>query len=558
MKYIIIGGVAGGATTAARLRRMDENSEIIMIEKGGYVSYANCGLPYYIGNTIPERNSLFLQTPTTLGNRFDLDVRVRTEVTAINRGSKTITCRQLDNGKEYTETYDKLVLSPGTVAVRPKLPGMDTPGIFTLKDVSDTDAIKEYLDKLNRTQSEVVIIGAGFIGLEMAENLHRLGCKVTVVEKADHIMPVVDWEIASIVQRHLADNGVTVLTSNGVSSFEQEGNKITVVQENAQKLSADLVLVSIGVKPLTKLAADTGLEIGTLGGIRVNRYMQTSDPDIYAVGDAVETVNPLTGKSQLCFLAGPTNKQARICANNLVEGNCHEYPGAIGTAIAKVFDMTIGSTGLSEQQLKKEGLPYLTSITHTGSNATYYPGSWPVSIKIQFDPTTGRLLGAGVCGKDGTDKRLDVLASTIAHGGTIRDLTDFDHAYAPPFSSAKDPVTVAGYVAENIITHKIETIQWYELKEMLTHKTANDFLLIDVRSFLECRSGVIEGSVNYPLDELREYIEDIPTSTPIVVYCAIGLRGYIATRILKQNGFLNVRNLAGGYKTWMACNSLIP
>lgn len=553
MRYIIIGGVAGGATAAARLRRMDEQSEIILIEKGSYVSYANCGLPYYIGNTIPERNSLFLQTPTTLGNRFDLDVRVRTEVTAINRDAKTVTCRQLDSGKEYTERYDKLVLSPGTVAVRPNLPGIDLPGIFTLRDVPDTDAIKSYLTELTGTQKEAVIIGAGFIGLEMAENLHRLGCHVTIVEKAGHVMPVVDWEIAALVQKHLADKGVTVLTNNGVSRFERDGDRNIVVLEDGQQLPADLVLVSIGVKPLTTLAVNAGLEIGALGGIRVNRYMQTSDPDIYAVGDAVETVNPLTGKSQLCFLAGPTNKQARLCADNLAEGNTHEYGGTIGTAIAKVFDLTIGCSGLSERQLQREGIPYLTSITHTGSNATYYPGSWPVSIKIQFDPATGRLYGAAVCGKGGTDKRLDLLASVIAHGGTVRDLTDFDHAYAPPFSSAKDPVTVAGYVAENILTHKMETIQWHELKEMLANKADSDFLLIDVRSFLECKAGVIEGSVNYPLDELREYMEDIPTDTPIVIYCAIGLRGYIATRILKQNGFDNVRNLAGGYKTWTAC-----
>ena len=529
MKYIIIGGVAGGATAAARLRRMDEQAEIILIEKGSYVSYANCGLPYYIGNTIPERNSLFLQTPTTLGNRFDLDVRVRTEVTAINRDAKTVSCRHLDNGQEYTEHYDKLVLSPGTVAVRPNLPGIDAPGIFTLKDVPDTDAIKSYLTELTDTQKEAVIIGAGFIGLEMAENLHRLGCHVTIVEKASQVMPVVDWEIAVLVQKHLADKGVTVLTNNGVSRFEREADRNIVILEDGQKLPADLVLVSIGVKPLTKLAVEAGLEIGELGGIRVNKQMQTSDPDIYAVGDAVETINPITGKSQLCFLAGPTNKQARLCADNIVEGNCHEYGGAIGTAIAEVFDLTIGSAGLSEQQLKREGIPYLTSITHTGSNATYYPGSWPVSIKIQFDPATGRLYGAAVCGKGGADKRLDLLASVIAHGGTVRDLTDFDHAYAPPFSSAKDPVTVAGYVAENILTHKTETIQWHELKEMLANKADSDFLLIDVRSFLECKAGVIEGSVNYPLDELREYIEDIPTDTPIVIYCDISVFNHLET-----------------------------
>lgn len=557
MQYVIVGGVGGGATVAARLRRMDENATIILFEKGKYISYANCGLPYYIGGTIAERNNLFLQTPTTFGNRFDVDVRVHSEVTDINRKEKTITYNQLDSGKTFTVTYDKLVLSPGTTAVRPTIPGIDSPNIFTLKDVNDTDNIKVHLENLaNPTNKTAVVIGAGFIGLETAENLHKLGMKVIIVEKAAHVMPTMDAEIAMTVQQHLLENGVELYTSNSVVSFCEEENHTKITLEDNVTLAADFVLMSVGVRPLTKLAQNAGIEIGTTGGIVVNEYMQTNDTDIYAVGDAVETTHPLTHEKQLCFLAGPTNKQARIAANNIVLGNQQKYAGTMATAIAKVFDMTIGCTGLSEKQLKKLQIPYITSITHTASHATYYPGNYPISIKIQFDQKTGRLLGASAVGKEGTDKRIDVLATTIAHGGTIYDLTDFDHAYAPPFSSPKDPVTNAGYVAQNILEKRVFPIQWHELREMLAHKAEKDFLLIDVRSIMENRAGTIEGSVNYPLDELREYLEDIPTDQTIVIFCAIGLRGYIASRILLQAGFEKVYNLAGGIKTYNVCKQL--
>lgn len=549
MNYLIIGGVAGGATVAARLRRLDENANIIIFEKGGHISYANCGLPYYIGGTIPERTSLFLQTPTSFGNRFDADVRVKTEVVAIDRENKKVTCRNLANGKEYTEKYDKLVLSPGTFAVRPPIPGIDAPNIFVLRDIPDTDAIKSYTDQLGENK-RAVVVGAGFIGLEMTENLHRCGCQVTLVEKAPQILPPVDWEIAAPVQKHLCDKGVQPFVNDGVTKFVHHDGTTTVKLQSGTQVEADLVLVSIGVKPLVTLAQNAGLAIGSLGGIDVNEYMQTSDPDIYAVGDAVETVNPLTGQKQLCFLAGPTNKQARICANNIAMGNQQKYQGAIGTAIAKVFDMTVGRTGLSEAQLQKLGIPYRVSITHTASHATYYPGSTPVSIKLQFSPTDGMLLGAEVCGNDGVDKRLDILADTIAHRGTIYDLTEFDHAYAPPFSAPKDPVTMAGFAAENILTGKVNVLQWHDLKQMMDNE--DDFLLVDVRSLLENRAGTIEGAENYPLDELREYAEDMDPEQKVVIFCAIGLRGYIACRILMQMGFENVYNLAGGITTWNA------
>lgn len=552
MKYIIVGGVAGGAPVAARLRRLDEDASIVVFEKGQHISYANCGLPYYIGGTIAERNSLFLQTPTTFGNRFDADVRVNTEVLAIDRENKKVKCINHTNGKEYEEKYDKLVLSPGTFAVRPPIPGIDAPNIFVLRDIPDTDAIKTFVDNA-AAGKRVTVVGAGFIGLEMTENLHRCGCEVTLIEKAPQILPPVDWEIAAEVQKHVKEKGVQLFVNDSVTEFIHQDGTTTVHLQSGNKIEADFVLVSVGVKPLVKLAKEAGLSIGELGGISVNEYMQTTDDDIYAVGDAVETVHPQTGKKQLCFLAGPTNRQARICANNLVLGNQQKYTGAIGTAIAKVFDMTVGRTGLSEMQLQKLGLPYLVSITHTGSHATYYPGSTPVSIKIQFTPGDGRLLGAEVAGIDGVDKRLDILADTIAHKGTIYDLTSFDHAYAPPFSAPKDPVLMAGYVAENILTEKVKMIQWHELKTLLENRDKEEFLLVDVRSLLENRAGSIEGAENYPLDELREYAEDMEPDQKIIIFCAIGLRGYIASRILTQMGFEKVYNLAGGIKTYNAC-----
>lgn len=551
MRYLIIGGVAGGATVAARLRRMDENAVIVIFEKGKHISYANCGLPYYVGGTISDRNALFLQTPTSFGNRFDADVRTETEVTAINPVAKTVHCKHIATGKEYEEGYDKLVIATGSVAVRPPIPGINAPNIFTLKDIPDTDNLFEYLQSLSISRETIraAIIGAGFIGIETAENLSKRGCDVTIIEKADHVMPTLDREIAAQVQQHLTDNHVKVLTRNGVIQFahHEQGTEITL--ESGETLMADLIVVSVGVRPQNRLALEAGIAIGERGGIQVNEYMQTSVPDIYAVGDVVETIHPITGTPQLSLLAGPANKQARICANNLAEGNKYTYKGSINTAIAKVFNLSVGATGLSEESLKKAGIPYATSITHTASHATYYPGGDMVTIKINFSKENGQLFGAFVIGKEGVDKRLDILADTIAHKGTVFDLSDFDHGYAPPFSSPKDPVTVSGLVAENIIHQYVHMIQWHELRSLWANPDSQ-FLLIDVRSFLEHRAGSIPGDVNYPLDELREYLEDIPTDTPIITYCAIGLRGYIASRILLQSGFTNVRNLAGGFKTY--------
>jgi NADPH-dependent 2,4-dienoyl-CoA reductase/sulfur reductase-like enzyme/rhodanese-related sulfurtransferase len=552
MKCIIIGGVAGGATVAARLRRMDESATIILLERGSHISYANCGLPYYIGNTITDRNDLFLQTPTSFGNRFDVDVRIHANVTAIDPENKCVIYTELDTGKEFKESYDKLVLSPGAEPIKPPISGIHLPNIFTLRDIPDTDAIHAHLHSLTKKPARAAIIGAGFIGLEMAENLHHLGMDVTIIEKADYVLPIADWEISAFVETHLKEKNIHLYTHNGVAEFKEVGEQTEIILENGESLLSDFVLLSIGIRARTELAKNAGLAVGARGGIIVNEYMQTSIPDIYAVGDAIEFPHPITQQSTTCFLAGPTNKQARICANNIATGNTQSYHGTIATAIAKVFDLTVGMCGLSAAELRKNNIPFLTSITHTASHATYYPGSFPITIKIHFAPQTGKLLGVQVVGKEGTDKRLDVMAQVIAHQGTIYDLTDFDHAYAPPYSSAKDAVTIAGYVAENIINQQVRTIQWNELQNWLQEKN-RDFLLIDVRSFLENKAGNIEGSVNYPLDELREYLDDIPTDKTIVIYCAIGLRGYIASRILLQSGFKNVLNLAGGYRTYQIC-----
>lgn len=555
MKYVIVGGVAGGATTAARLRRMDEEAEIVLFEKGAHISYANCGLPYYIGDTIKERKSLFLQTPTSFGARFDVDVRVNSEVTAIDKTHRTVHVHNSNTQKDYNEPYDKLVLAPGALPVRPKIKGIDLPNVYTLRNVSDTDHIKEMVTTLAATvatsKPSAVVVGAGFVGLEMVENLCQVGFDVALVEKADYVMPMADFSIAAVVQKHLREKGVRLYLANGVDSMSAKGEQTIVHLQKGEALTADLVLLSVGVKPNIALAQQSGLKIGDAGGIKVNAYMQTSDANIYAVGDAIEFPHPLTGKSALCYLAGPANKQARICADNLVFGNIKQYQGSIGTAIAKVFDLTIGVTGLSEQMLIQNKIPYQTSIIHAASHASYYPGGQQMAIKINFDPETGKLYGGQAVGIDNVDKRIDLIASVISSQGTVFDLIDIEHAYAPPYSSPKDPITVTGYVAENIITHKVVPMQWDELKRRLDQ--SEDLCLIDVRSALECKQGMIESAINYPLDELREFIDDLPTDKPIVIYCAIGLRGYLAARILMQNGFSHVYSLMGGYKTYSLC-----
>ena len=546
MKYIVIGGVAGGATVAARLRRMDEQAEIILLERGAYVSYANCGLPYYIGGEISERDHLFVQTVKGFQDRFAIDIRVRQEAVEILRDQKAVRIKNLETGAEYTESYDKLVLSPGAAPIRPNLEGINLPNIFTLRNVPDTDAIKNYITA-NRPR-RAVVVGGGFIGLEMAENLHRQGLEVHVVEMGRQVMAPIDYSMASIVHHHMVEQGIHLHLERGVTRFASSASgALEVVLSDEQKIETDMVILSIGVRPETTLAKDSGLAIGALGGISVNEYMQTSDPDIYALGDAVEVVHGVTGKPALIPLAGPANKQGRIVADNIVYGNVSVYSGTIGTSIAQVFDLTVAAAGANSKLLDREKIPYLSSFTHSQSHAGYYPGAVSMSVKILFSPENGRLLGAQIVGFDGVDKRIEMLAQVIQNQGTVADLMELEHAYAPPYSSAKDPVNMAGFVADNILKKRVETILWSDVASLPA-----DAVKIDVRTPAEYELGTIPGFVNIPVDELRGRLAELPKDRLIVVTCAIGLRGYLAYRILKQHGFTNVKNLSGGYKTWSA------
>ena len=550
MNYLIIGGVAGGATVAARLRRMDEKANIILFERGKYVSYANCGLPYYIGDTINNREKLFVQTAKGFTDRFRIDIRTEQEVTAIRPDKKEVEIKNLSTGETYTETYDKLVLSPGAEPLRPGIEGIGSKKIFTLRNVPDTDTIKNYVNTENPKRA--IVVGGGFIGLEMAENLHDLGIQVDVVEMANQVMAPLDFSMAAIVHRQLTDKGVGLHLEDGVSRFEEKDGGVTVHLRSGKQIATDMVLLSIGVRPETKLAKDAGLAIGERGGIAVNDYMQTSDADIYALGDAVEVRHLVTGQPALIPLAGPANKQGRIVADNIVFGNKEKYPGSIGTSIAKVFDLTVAAAGANAKLLQRNNIPYISSYTHGASHAGYYPGAVPLSIKILFAPENGKLLGAQIVGFNGVDKRIEMLAQVIQRGGTVHDLAELEHAYAPPYSSAKDPVNMAGFVAENILNKKSRIIQWRELAELPA-----DTIRIDVRTHDEYKLGTIPGFINIPVDELREHLDELPKEKPIVVTCAVGLRGYLAYRILVQNGFKHVRNLSGGYKPWSVATAPI-
>ena len=543
MKYLIIGGVAGGATVAARLRRMDEQANVILFERGEYVSYANCGLPYYIGDTITDRNNLFVQTVQGFTARFNIDIRTKQEVVSILPDSKSVIVRNLATNETYTETYDKLVLSPGAEPVRPKIEGIGSKRVFTLRNVPDTDTIKGYINELKPKRA--LVVGGGFIGLEMAENLHALGIEVGVIEMANQVMAPLDFSMAAIVHHHIVENDVSLYLEDGIVSFKETEKGIIAVLKSGKQLETDMVILSIGVRPETLLAKGAGLSIGELGGISVNNHMQTSDPDIYALGDAVEVTHLVTGSKALIPLAGPANKQGRIVADNIVFGNKRTYDGSIGTSIAKIFDLTVAASGANSKLLAKEGIPYHESFTHSSSHAGYYPGGLSMSVKILFAPKTGQLLGAQVVGFDGVDKRIDMMAQVIRAKGTIYDLIEIEHAYAPPYSSAKDPVNMAGFVAENILNGKVKTAQWRDIDGL-----SKDALVLDVRARDEFALGSIPGSINIPVDELRHRLDELPLEKDIVVTCAIGLRGYVAYRILTQNGFERVRNLSGGYKTW--------
>lgn len=549
-RFLIVGGVAGGATAAARIRRLTEEAEILLFEKGEYISYANCGLPYYIGGVIEERDKLFVQTPAAFGKRFNIDVRTQSEVVSIDTDAKKVKVRTHD-GECYEERYDKLLLSPGASPVVPPLPGIQSEGIFTLRNVNDTDRIKTYMSqhKVERT----VIVGGGFIGLEMAENLQRAGAEVAVVEMAPQVMGPIDYSMAALVHEHLLQKGVKLYLEQAVESFEREGEELIVHFKSGIQLKADMVLLSIGVRAETSLAQQAHLKLGEMRGIWVDEYLQTSDEHIYAVGDAIEYPHPVTGKPWLNFLAGPANRQARIVADNMVMGNSVKYEGSIGTSIAKVFDLTVAATGLPAKRLKQMEMPYLSATIHNGSHAGYYPGSLQMDIKITFSPTDGRLYGAQIVGYDGVDTRINQYALAIKQGATVEQLTRLEHAYAPPFSSAKDPVAISGYVACNILSGKMQPLYWREMKEADT----SAITLLDVRTPDEFALGTIPGAVNIPLDDMRQRLAEIPTDRPVWLFCGVGLRGYLASNILKANGFTAVRNLIGGLRTYKAATTRV-
>ncbi|WP_373758421.1 FAD-dependent oxidoreductase [Bacteroides heparinolyticus] len=550
MKYVIVGGVAGGATAAARLRRVDETADILLLEKGPHISYANCGLPYYIGGVIAERDKLLVQTPEAFGKRFRIDVRVKNEVLAINAKAKTLTIRNAD-GKEYEEAYDKLLLSPGANPVKPPLEGIDSEGIFTLRNVEDTDRIKAYVT--GKQVKRAVVVGAGFIGLEMAENLHHAGIAVSVVEMGNQVMAPIDFSMAAHIHRHLIQKGVSLYLEEGVTHFQRTEQGIIVYLKSGKTIAADMVLLSIGVRPATALAQQAGLKLGETGGIWVDEHLETSEKDIYAVGDAIEYPHPLTGKPWLNYLANPANRQGRIVADNMALGNTVSYEGAIGTSIAKVFDMTVASTGLAAKRLKQWGMEYQSSVTHSSSHAGYYPNALPITLKLTFHPRTGKLYGAQCVGYEGVDKRIDQIAGLIKRGGTVYDLMETEHAYAPPFSSAKDPIAIAGYVASNIVGGAMPAISWRELLEK-----KEQVVLVDTRTAEEFSFGTIPGALNIPLDEMRERLAEIPADKPVVLFCAVGLRGYLAQRILMGRGYRDVRNLIGGYKTFSTAVAPLP
>lgn len=552
MKHIIIGGVAGGATAAARIRRANEKAEIILVEKGPHISYANCGLPYYIGGVIADKEKLFVQTPESFGRRFNIDVRINTEAISIDTKAKTVTLRRKD-GSVIDEHYDRLLLSPGSSPVRPPFPGIDTEGIFTLRTVEDTFRIKDYLTQ--HCVKSAVVVGGGFIGLEMAENLVHAGSKVSIVEMAPQVMAPVDFSIASHVHRELLSQGVALHLNTAVERFEKDNGRIRVFFKSGESIVTDLILLSIGVSPNTALAKNAGIELGARG-IKVDKFLQTSAKNVYAVGDAIEFPHPEYGEPWLNYLAGPANRQGRIVADNMVFGNITEYEGAIGTSIAKVFDVVVASTGLPAKRLKQLGIKYQSSTTISMSHAGYYPGAFFITTKITFNPEDGTLYGAQCVGHEGVDKRIDQLAIIIKHKGTIYDLISLEQAYAPPFSSAKDPIAIAGYTAANIISGKMPVIYWREIDSLDRSKVQ----IIDTRTPAEFELGTISGAVNIPVDDIRERLNEIDKNKPVVVFCAVGLRGYIAARILMANGY-DVRNLSGGYKTYqlatqdLTCNT---
>jgi len=549
-KLLIIGGVAGGATAAARARRLDEHAEIILFERGEHISFANCGLPYYIGEVIKDREDLLVTTPEEFKARYNIDIRIFSEVTSIDRKNKLVTVKNICTSETYTERYDKIILSPGAEPVKPPLEGIGLENIYNLRNIPDSDKIKAHIDM--KKPASAVVVGGGFIGLEMAETLVQRGVKTTILEMLDQVMAPIDYEMASMVHAHLKENGIDCELENGVKSFAQKGDHVVVSTTKGHDIECDMVILSIGVKPENKLAREAGLDIGERGGIKVDSTMRTSDPDIYAVGDAVEVRDFITGLPTMTALAGPANKQGRIAADNAL-GRKTMFRGTMGTSVVKIFDFTVASTGASEKVLKQNKIPYLASYTHSGSHASYYPDANMMAIKLIFSPSSGRIFGAQIVGMDGVDKRIDVLATAIHGSMTVYDLEELELAYAPPYSSAKDPVNIAGFVAANILKGDVKNIYWNDLSGLNT----NGNVLLDVRNQDELdTAGYIEGSLHIPLPELRQKLPELDKEKTYILFCAIGLRGYIGYRILKQNG-LNSQNLSGGYKTYLGAKEKI-
>lgn len=543
-KIVIIGGVAGGATAAARLRRLDESSEIILIERGEHISFANCGLPYYIGEVIKERSKLLVQTVEGMSARFNLDIRNLSEVTNINRDAKTMEITNLQTNEVYTESYDVLVLSPGASPIVPPIPGLnEASNIFTLRNIPDTDKIKAFVD--NEQANEAVVVGGGFIGLEMAENLAERGVKVTVVEMADQVMAPLDVEMARIVERHLRDKGVELILKDGVQAFEDAGKKVTLT--SGKQIDTDLIILSIGVKPENALAISAELEIGERGGIKVNEYLQTADESIYAIGDAIEVTDYISGNPTMIPLAGPANRQGRIVANNIY-GRQEKYKGTLGTSVAKIFDLTVAATGNNEKLLTHHNTAYEVLHIHPGSHAGYYPGAEPIALKVVFDRDSGKIYGAQAVGEVGVEKRIDVIATAISGGLSVFDLADIELSYAPPYSSAKDPVNFAGFVAENIVNDDINTVQWHEVDQLVE----DGAVLIDVRGPNGFAKGSIKGAVHIPLFEIRDRLDEIPKDKQVITTCRSGLDSYVVARMLKGHGYENVANLDGSWLTYSA------
>ena len=552
VKIVIVGGVAGGASAAARLRRLDEKAEIVMFEKSGYISYANCGLPYYIGGEITDSEELTLQTPQSFNARFNVDVRVNREVIDINRQSKTVTVLKTDSGKTYEESYDKLILAPGAKPIVPNFPGVENERIFTLRNVEDTFKIKSFIDE--KQPKSAVVIGGGFIGLEMAENLVSQGVEVTLAEKMPQLLGTLDSDLASFVHAKFASKGVNLKLGVTVKGFESRNGKIAVLADEIPETVADMVVLALGVTPDSLLASKAGLELGMKGSIAVNSHMQTSDPDIYAVGDAVEVEHFVTKQPALISLAGPANKQGRIAADNIY-GISSVYQGSQGSSVIKLFDMTAATTGINEKQAKALGLDYDKVTLSPSSHAGYYPGGKVMTLKVIYEKKTLKILGAQIVGSDGVDKRIDVIAVAIRAGLSAIQLKDLDLAYAPPYSSAKDPVNMAGFMIENIENGLVKQFHYDDIAEL---RNRNDCILLDTRTNTEYSRGHAEGFVHIPVDTLRDRLDELDKSKKVYVMCQSGLRSYIACRILSQNGY-DCYNFSGGYRLYNSIkNDVVP